>query len=69
VARIPDRHALAELRVETELRYVWLHTDAIGPRQLAVWNAFDGAGETPLRPVVRDGSDWLFEVDQRIAAR
>ena len=67
-ARIPGPQALAELRAETGLRYVWVHADQIGPKQLAAWNAFDGAGAVPLRPVAREGSDWLFEVGPRASA-
>jgi hypothetical protein len=67
-AKIPGRRALAELRAETGLRYVWLHADRIGPAQRAAWNAYDGVRGAPLRPVAREGSDWLFAVDERIAA-
>jgi hypothetical protein len=67
VARIPALQALAEL--STGLRHVWLHADRLGPKQLATWNAFGGAGEVRLRPVVRDGADRPFEVDARTAAR
>jgi len=60
--RLPDRRALAELRSQTGLKTILVHTDEMRADQRAVWLGVAGGRRRELRLVGREGDDLLFEV-------
>jgi hypothetical protein len=62
VAKLPDRQALADLRAQTGLRYLWIRAANLGPSQRANWQEYVSAAGNALRAVSIKGQDWLFEV-------
>ena len=59
--RLPDPKALRTLRAETGLQAVLVHGGDLTDAERTAWSAA-GADAGPLRLVVRDGDDLLFEV-------
>lgn len=61
--RLPDAHALAELRRQTGLTQILVHTYLLPAARLHPWLAAAEQKAGPLRLVARDGGSLLFSVD------
>jgi hypothetical protein len=59
--RLPDPDALAELRRETGLAYIWVHGRDLAESRTA-WNAIAREGRGYLTLVTSDGGELLFAV-------
>jgi hypothetical protein len=62
-AHLPDPSALAQLRQETGLELVWVHTDYLSAAARGRWiGFFEQGGRGDMRPKAREGNDLLFDV-------